>query len=91
MIDLHAFHRQYIAGWGDRMTVGVQVRDLTELVNELMELRERHRVHKAALDSALVQRDYWERMARAVSVERDKLALQVQDLLEAKDGVADAD
>ncbi len=86
MTDLHDFKRRHVTGWGDRMTVGVQVKELRELVEELETLRERRRVQQAALEAAQMQRVYWERMARASYVEQSRLQLQINDLLSAAKG-----
>jgi hypothetical protein len=80
VIDLSSFKQRYVTAWGDRMTVGVQVVELRQLVEELESLRDRHRLQAAQLDGALVQADYWQRMARAAYAEAEKLRLELSDL-----------
>ena len=50
-LDLAAFRRQYITGWGSRMTVGVTVADLAELIAELEKQKQRAEKAEQALDA----------------------------------------
>ena len=80
MLDLAAFKRRHVTAWGDRMTVGVQVAELRELVEELESLRERHQIQTATLDGVVAARLYWERMARAAYAESARYKLELDDL-----------
>ncbi len=81
MIDLDDFKRRYVVAWGDRMTVGVPVGELRQVVEQLETLQERLTRQQTTLEAAEVQRAYWERMARAAYVEQQRLQLQIDDLV----------
>lgn len=49
-LDLEHFKRLYIRGWGSRMTVGVVVGDLAELIAELEAQKQRADRAEKALD-----------------------------------------
>ncbi len=55
--DLDSFVREKISGWGDRMTVGVEVSTLKHLIGELKALRREVRDLRAALASVSVQQE----------------------------------
>ena len=39
IVDLEALHRSHVSGWGDRMTIGIEVGILRQLLDELVQRR----------------------------------------------------
>lgn len=69
MIDLDDLEQRCVKGWGDRMTVGVQVLLLKALIEEARANRERLRLYKAQLDALEVQADFWQRACERLTDE----------------------